>query len=127
MAVRIRLQRHGRKKRPFYRVVVADSRRQRDGRFIEKLGYYDPLTDPATVVIDEEKALKWLKEGAQPSDTAKRLLSKTGILEKFTYIRMGKSIPRSETDESSAPPPTAPDEDAKAAETAEGTSSSTEN
>ena len=69
MAVRIRLQRHGRKKRPFYRLVAADARASRDGVFLERLGHYNPLTDPADVFIDEEKALKWLRRGAQPSDT----------------------------------------------------------
>ena len=90
MAVRIRLQRHGRKKRPFYRLVAADARSQRDGRFIERLGYYNPLTEPAEIVINEEKALKWLRRGAQPSDTAKSLLSKTGIWEKFINEKLGK-------------------------------------
>ena len=93
MAVRIRLQRHGRKKRPFYRLVAADARAQRDGAFLERLGHYDPLTDPADIVIDEEKALKWLRHGAQPSDTAKRLLSKCGILMKFEYERLGRPMP----------------------------------
>ena len=93
MAVRIRLQRHGRKKRPFYRLVAADARAQRDGTFLERLGHYDPLTDPADIVIDEEKALKWLRHGAQPSDTAKRLLSKCGILMKFEYERLGRPMP----------------------------------
>ena len=93
MAVRIRLQRHGRKKRPFYRLVAADARAQRDGVFLERLGYYDPLTDPADIVIDEEKALKWLRRGAQPSDTAKRLLSKCGILMKFEYEKLGRPMP----------------------------------
>ncbi len=99
MAVRIRLQRHGRKKRPFYRLVAADARAQRDGAFLERLGYYDPLTDPADVVIDEEKALKWLRRGAQPSDTAKRLLSKSGILMKFEYEKLGRPMPEDETDQ----------------------------
>ncbi len=99
MAVRIRLQRHGRKKRPFYRLVAADARAQRDGAFLERLGHYNPLTDPADVVIDEEKALKWLRRGAQPSDTAKRLLSKSGILMKFEYERLGKPMPEDETTE----------------------------
>ena len=99
MAVRIRLQRHGRKKRPFYRLVAADARAQRDGAFLERLGYYDPLTDPADVVIDEEKALKWLRRGAQPSDTAKRLLSKSGILMKFEYEKLGRPMPEDETAE----------------------------
>ena len=99
MAVRIRLQRHGRKKRPFYRIVAADARAQRDGVFLERLGHYNPLVDPADVVIDEEKALKWLRRGAQPSDTAKRLLSKSGILMKFEYEKLGKPMPGSEIDE----------------------------
>ena len=93
MAVRIRLQRHGRKKRPFYRLVAADARAQRDGAFLERLGHYDPLTDPADIVIDEEKALKWLRHGAQPSDTAKRLLSKCGIMMKFEYEKLGRPMP----------------------------------
>ena len=99
MAVRIRLQRHGRKKRPFYRLVAADARAQRDGAFLERLGHYNPLTDPADVVIDEEKALKWLRRGAQPSDTAKRLLSKSGILMKFEYEKLGRPMPEDEPTE----------------------------
>ncbi|MCF7936550.1 MAG: 30S ribosomal protein S16 [Synergistales bacterium] len=87
MAVRIRLARHGRKKRPFYRLVVADSRSPRDGRFIEQLGTYNPLTDPAEVVVDGEKALKWLKQGAKPSETARTLLRRTGVWERFTEDR----------------------------------------
>ncbi|SFJ80174.1 30S ribosomal protein S16 [Thermoflavimicrobium dichotomicum] len=82
MAVKIRLKRMGAKKAPFYRLVVADSRSPRDGRFIEEIGYYNPLTDPADVKIDEEKALKWLARGAQPSDTVRSLLRKQGILDK---------------------------------------------
>ena len=96
MAVRIRLQRHGRKKRPFYRLVAADARAQRDGVFLERLGHYNPMTDPADVFIDEEKALKWLRRGAQPSDTAKRLLTQNGILVKFEYERLGKPMPEAE-------------------------------
>ena len=99
MAVRIRLQRHGRKKRPFYRLVAADARAQRDGAFLERLGHYNPLTDPADVVIDEEKALKWLRRGAQPSDTAKRLLSKSGILMKFEHEKLGRPMPEDEPTE----------------------------
>ena len=72
----------GRKHRPFYRVVVADSRSPRDGAFIEVIGHYDPLTDPATADINEEKALKWLNYGAQPTDTVRSLLRKLGIIEK---------------------------------------------
>lgn len=73
----------GAKGKPFYRMVVADSRSPRDGRFIELLGYYDPKTDPATIKIDEEKALLWLGRGAQPTDTAQALLKKDGLMDKF--------------------------------------------
>ena len=79
MAVKIRLRRMGSKKAPFYRVVVADSRYPRDGRFIEEIGTYNPLTDPATINIDAEKAQKWLGNGAQPTDTVKALLKKASI------------------------------------------------
>ena len=79
--VKIRLRRVGSKKKPSYRLVVADSRAPRDGAFISIIGYYNPLTDPETVVIDEEKALNWLRQGAQPTDTAARLLAKAGIIE----------------------------------------------
>ena len=80
MAVKIRLRRMGAKKAPFYRVVVADSRYPRDGRFIEEIGTYNPLTDPATVVIDADMAKKWLSNGAQPTDTVKAQLKKQGIM-----------------------------------------------
>ncbi len=79
MAVKIRLRRMGAKKAPFYRVVVADSRYPRDGRFIEEIGTYNPLTDPAEIKIDAEKANKWIANGAQPTDTVKVLLKKSGI------------------------------------------------
>ena len=79
MAVKIRLRRMGAKKSPFYRIVVADSRYPRDGRFIEEIGTYNPLTDPATVTVDAEAAKKWLSNGAQPTDTVKALLKKNGI------------------------------------------------
>ncbi len=82
MAVKIRLRRMGSKKRPFYRVVVADSRSPRDGRFIEELGYYNPISEPAEVKIDVQKAQEWLSKGAQPSDTVKSLLKNAGALEK---------------------------------------------
>ncbi|MEW6546354.1 MAG: 30S ribosomal protein S16 [Bacillota bacterium] len=78
MAVRIRLKRMGAKNRPFYRLVVADSRSPRDGRFIEEIGYYDPTTEPATVSVKQERVLDWLRKGAQPSDTARALLEKSG-------------------------------------------------
>ncbi len=81
--VKIRLRRVGAKNRPSYRLVVADSRAPRDGAFINIIGHYNPLTDPETVVIDEEKALHWLRQGAQPTATAARLLSKLSIMEKF--------------------------------------------
>lgn len=80
MAVKIRLRRIGAKKAPFYRVVVADSRYPRDGRFIEEIGYYNPLTEPAVINIDNEKAKKWIANGAQPTDTVKALLKKNGAL-----------------------------------------------
>jgi small subunit ribosomal protein S16 len=83
MAVKLRLRRMGAKKRPFYRVVAADSRAPRDGRFIEEIGYYNPIETPAVVKIDEEKALSWLKTGAIPTDTVRDLLSKEGIMKKF--------------------------------------------
>lgn len=81
MAVKIRLRRMGAKKAPFYRVVVADSRFPRDGRFIEEIGYYDPTKNPAEVKIDAEKAAKWIANGAQPTDTVKSLLKKSGIID----------------------------------------------
>ena len=79
MAVKIRLKRMGAKKAPFYRVVVADSHSPRDGRFIEEIGYYNPLTEPADIKIDAEKAKKWISNGAQPTETVKVLLKKSGI------------------------------------------------
>lgn len=80
MAVKIRLRRMGAKKTPFYRIVVADSRFPRDGRFIEEIGYYNPIEKPEVVKIDEEKAQKWIANGAQPTDTVKALLRKNGIV-----------------------------------------------
>ncbi len=80
MAVRIRLARHGRKGYAFYHIVVADSRAPRDGRFIERIGSYNPNTNPATIVLDAEKALQWLNNGAQPTDTARSILSKEGVM-----------------------------------------------
>ena len=81
MAVKMRLRRLGMKKAPFYRVIVADSRSPRDGRFIEEIGYYNPLTEPAEIKIDAEKAKKWLSNGAQPTETVKSLLKKSGIVD----------------------------------------------
>jgi small subunit ribosomal protein S16 len=90
MAVKIRLKRMGAKKTPFYRVVVADSRSPRDGRFIEEIGYYNPIAEPAIVKIDEEKALKWILTGAQPTDTVRNLFSKAGILKKVHETKYQK-------------------------------------
>ncbi|GAE29218.1 MULTISPECIES: 30S ribosomal protein S16 [Halalkalibacter] len=83
MAVKIRLKRMGSKKAPFYRVVVADSRSPRDGRFIEEIGTYNPLTQPAKVDLEEEKALEWMLKGAKPSDTVRNLFSNAGLMEKL--------------------------------------------
>ncbi|ABB15719.1 MULTISPECIES: 30S ribosomal protein S16 [Carboxydothermus] len=83
MAVKIRLKRMGAKNNPFYRVVVADARSPRDGRVIDEIGYYDPVKQPAAVVINEEKALDWLKKGAQLTETARALFRKAGVLQKF--------------------------------------------
>ncbi|GFN36385.1 30S ribosomal protein S16 [Tepidimicrobium xylanilyticum] len=82
MAVKIRLRRMGAKKNPFYRIIVADSRSPRDGRFIEEIGYYNPLTEPKTVKIDDEKAIMWLKNGAKPTDVVDKLFRENGIYEK---------------------------------------------
>lgn len=91
MAVKIRLKRMGANKSPFYRIVVADSRSPRDGRFIEQLGHYNPVAKPeAEVRINEELALKWLGEGAKPSDTVRNLFSKAGIMEKFHNAKNAK-------------------------------------
>ena len=90
MAVKIRLKRMGAKKTPFYRIVVADSRSPRDGRFIETVGTYNPVAEPALVDINEELALKWLKDGAKPSDTVRNLFSSQGIMEKFHNAKLNK-------------------------------------
>ena len=81
MAVKIRLRRMGAKKAPFYRIVVADSRYPRDGRFIEEIGYYDPMKQPAEIKVNNEKAVEWMKNGAQPTDTVRILLKKSGAIE----------------------------------------------
>ena len=79
--VKIRLKRMGMKKMPFYRLVVTDSRNPRDGRFIEEVGYYNPLTDPATIKINEERAKKWIADGAQPTETVRSIFKKSGIID----------------------------------------------
>lgn len=90
MSVKIRLKRMGSKKRPFYRIVVADSRSPRDGRFIETVGTYNSLTDPETVTLKEEKVMNWLNNGAQPSDTVRNILSRNGVMKKFHEAKFSK-------------------------------------
>ena len=90
MAVKLRLKRMGAKKRPFYRVVAADSRSPRDGKVIEEVGYYNPIMEPADIKIDEEKAMKWLRNGAIPTDTERDIFKKQGIIKKFHEERMSK-------------------------------------
>ena len=90
MAVKIRLRRMGAKKNPFYRIVVADSRSPRDGRFIEIVGHYDSTREPAVVKVDEEKVLAWLQKGAQLTDTAKNILRKEGIMSKWDEMKRSK-------------------------------------
>lgn len=87
MAVKIRLRRVGAKKQPSYRLVATDERSPRDGRFLEIVGHYNPLTDPATLSVNEERVLHWLSQGAQPSDTVAKLLSKTSVMERFAEMR----------------------------------------
>ncbi|HET9921930.1 MAG TPA: 30S ribosomal protein S16 [Ktedonobacteraceae bacterium] len=91
MAVKIRLKRMGKKKMPSYRVVVADARSPRDGRIIEKIGWYNPLSNPSTLQIDEEKALKWLKNGAQPTEVVVSLLKRTGTMERFEQAKAART------------------------------------
>ena len=95
MSVRIRLKRLGAKKRPFYRVVVADQRSPRDGRFIENIGRYQPMDDPSVIEIDEERALYWLRVGAQPSNTVRVLMTKVGIWDRFTSEKSEKKDAKS--------------------------------
>ncbi len=90
MAVKLRLKRMGAKKQPFYRIVAADSRSPRDGRFIETIGTYNPLMDPAEIKINEEVAIKWLKNGATPTDTVRNIFSKAGVMTKFANEKQGK-------------------------------------
>ena len=88
MAVKMRLKRMGSKKKPFYRIVVADSRSPRDGRFIEQIGYYNPIEEPAVVKVDKELAIKWLNNGATPTDTVRSILSNEGVLKEFHEAKM---------------------------------------
>jgi small subunit ribosomal protein S16 len=117
--VRIRLRRTGKKKQPSYRVVVADSESPRDGRFIENIGVYNPRTDPATIRIDEERALYWLSQGAQPSDPVVRLLRKLGILAKFEAIKSGQPVAEAVAETAAEPEAEAAVEDEAAAEAEE--------
>lgn len=91
MAVKLRLKRMGAKQRPFYRIVAADARSPRDGRFLEVVGTYNPITNPAETKIDEEKALYWLNNGAQPTETVRNILSKEGIMKKFAENKTKKA------------------------------------
>lgn len=90
MAVKLRLKRMGAKKQPYYRIVAADSRSPRDGRFIETVGTYNPLVSPAEVNINEELVMKWLKNGATPTDTVRNIFSKAGVMAKFAKEKQGK-------------------------------------
>lgn len=90
MSVKIRMRRMGSKRKPFYRIVVADSRMPRDGRFIEEVGYYNPLTNPDEVKLEEDKIFEWLEKGAQPSDTIRSLLSKAGLMTRYHDAKYGK-------------------------------------
>lgn len=91
--VRIRLRRVGAKKQPSYRVVVTDREAPRDGRFIETIGFYNPRTEPATMTIDEERAIHWLSQGAQPSDAVRRILDKVGVMERWAQVQSGSAEP----------------------------------
>jgi len=112
--VKIRLSRLGRKKRPSYRVVVADARAPRDGAFIEIIGHYNPLTDPATIVIDEEKALHWISKGAQPTERVSILLARLGIIEKPTKKhteKLAKKLAEEKADKPTEKPAKKPKEE----------------
>ena len=97
MTVKIRLTRTGKKKAPSYRIVVADSRSPRDGRFIERLGWYNPLVEPSAINVDEEKILGWLKNGAQPTESVASLLKRAGILDRFNETKSAASAQPSAT------------------------------
>lgn len=92
MAVHVRLMRMGKKKQAYYRIVATDSRRARDGRFLEIIGTYDPITKPAVVNVHEDKLTKWLDQGAQPTDTVKSLLTQVGFIEKYNLAKQGKDV-----------------------------------
>jgi len=119
VAVRIRLRRMGSTKRPFYRIVVADARMPRDGRFIEIVGHYNPIVDPAEISVDEEKVYKWLGQGAQPTDTVRSLLRKTGVWRKWGLLKRGVDISQL-TEMRSTAPETPEGEEEKVVATEEG-------
>jgi small subunit ribosomal protein S16 len=96
MTVKIRLKRVGKKKAPSYRVVVADSRSPRDGRIIENIGWYNPMVEPSAIHIDAEKALSWLKEGAQPTDSVTSLLKRAGVMDRFEQTKAAEKTPAEE-------------------------------
>jgi small subunit ribosomal protein S16 len=98
MAVKIRLKRMGKKKTPSYRVVVADARSPRDGGIIENLGWYNPLVEPSTIKIDEEKVLRWLGNGAQPTESVAQLLKRTGVLDRFEQSKAAARAARAEAE-----------------------------
>ena len=108
MAVKIRLRRMGAKRRPFYRIVIADSRSPRDGRFIEVVGTYNPITKDNEVTIDEEKVMGWLNKGAQPTDTVKTILSKKGIIAKYKATKVKKSKKKAKVEVIKTTPKTTP-------------------
>ena len=98
MSVKIRLKRTGMKKVPSYRVVVADARSPRDGRIIESIGWYNPLTNPSTIKIDDEKALQWLQNGAQPTESVVSLLKRTGTMERFEQLKAAAKVSQTATE-----------------------------
>ena len=98
MAVKIRLKRMGKKKTPSYRVVVADARSPRDGRIIENLGWYNPLVEPSAIKVDEEKVLRWLKNGAQPTESVAQLLKRIGVLDRFEQSKTAGAAARAEAE-----------------------------
>ena len=99
MAVKLRLKRMGSKQKPFYRIVAADSRSPRDGRFIETVGTYDPIKKPAIITIDEEKVMKWLGNGAEPTETVRSIFKKEGIMAKFAASKVKTSKPKAKKEE----------------------------
>ena len=93
MSVKIRLTRTGKKKQPSYRIVVADSRSPRDGRIIERIGWYNPRTEPSTIVVDADKAIAWLKNGALPTESVESLLKRAGVMDRFEQVKAQTATP----------------------------------